>query len=273
MMMVPLETQAAGHGKDTGGQNGFLSNDAGFVFKPMQAPPKGLRELAFYQQITTSKHPVDQELVRLTPRFFGTQFVKVQDCGEDVSKYLVLENLTSGLNTPCIMDVKIGARTTGPDASHAKRIHEDAKYSGTKVPLGFSIQGIITNNRTGKTRLSKDFGKSLSQDTINEVLENFIQLDNMKAELLTKAFLKKLEEFISFFSEQRRYNFYASSLLFVYDSAAHDDGDEASTIKTVKLKLIDFAHVFPGGSQLDENFLFGLKNLSELFKRFIEQMK
>ena len=43
------------------------------------------------------------------------------------------ENLTAGLVSPCVMDIKIGARTYGPDAKESKRIQEDAKYQGTKV--------------------------------------------------------------------------------------------------------------------------------------------
>jgi len=50
-----------------------------------------------------------------------------------LSDYLVLENLTQGLGAPCVMDIKIGARTYGPDASEAKKKQEDAKYQGTKV--------------------------------------------------------------------------------------------------------------------------------------------
>ena len=45
----------------------------------------------------------------------------------------MLENLTQGLEAPCVMDVKIGARTYGPDATEAKMKQEDAKYLGTKV--------------------------------------------------------------------------------------------------------------------------------------------
>ena len=37
---------------------------------------------------------------------------------------------------PCVMDIKIGAKTYGPTASAAKIAQEDAKYLGTKKPLG-----------------------------------------------------------------------------------------------------------------------------------------
>jgi hypothetical protein len=54
----------------------------------------------------------------------------------DQRHYLVLEDLTQGMRRPCVMDIKIGARTYGPDASPAKQRQEDSKYLGTKKPLG-----------------------------------------------------------------------------------------------------------------------------------------
>ena len=62
----PLQTQIAGHGSENDGQRyfsrwtqgttaidvlarGLLVHESGFVLKPVQAPPKGTREVAFYQ--------------------------------------------------------------------------------------------------------------------------------------------------------------------------------------------------------------------------------
>ena len=75
---------------------GLLVHESGFVLKPVQAPPKGTREVAFYQvpvtfnfpkglvhnhsqcqSINSSEDEVDQRLVQLTARFYGTQAVKV----------------------------------------------------------------------------------------------------------------------------------------------------------------------------------------------------
>ena len=64
---------------------------------------------------------------------------QVQNGVVGLSDYLVLENLTQGLGAPCVMDVKIGARTFGPDASEAKKKQEDAKYQGTKVSSYIAI--------------------------------------------------------------------------------------------------------------------------------------
>lgn len=265
----PLQTQIAGHGSENDGQRGLLVHESGFVLKPVQAPPKGTREVAFYQSINSSEDEVDQRLVQLTARFYGTQAVKVQNGVVGLSDYLVLENLTQGLGAPCVMDVKIGARTYGPDASEAKKKQEDAKYQGTKVPFGFSVLGIISHNKEGVKRLNKAFGRSLCAKNIHDVLTNFIRLDTEQSILVANIFLEKLEEFIDFFSSQRHYHLYASSLLFVYDFASLQEGNLEQFKGTVRLKLIDFAHVFPANGLGDDNFIFGLKNLSDLFRKFI----
>jgi 1D-myo-inositol-tetrakisphosphate 5-kinase/inositol-polyphosphate multikinase len=67
-------------------------------------------------------------------QFYGIE--RLRGGGEEDLTYLVLEDLTQGMRRPCVMDIKIGARTYGPDASPAKVRQEDAKYLGTKKPLG-----------------------------------------------------------------------------------------------------------------------------------------
>ncbi len=67
-------------------------------------------------------------------QFYGIE--RLRGGGEEDLTYLVLEDLTQGMRRPCVMDIKIGARTYGPDASPAKVRQEDSKYLGTKKPLG-----------------------------------------------------------------------------------------------------------------------------------------
>ena len=132
--------------------------------------------------------------------------------------------------------------------------------------------GIISHDLAGVRRLTKTFGRGLARENIHQVLENFIRLEPPTARRVAQAFLDKLEVFSEFFSRQTRYHVYASSLLFVYDFAALQNGDESGLINSVRLKLIDFAHVFPGDDQLDENFIHGLRNLSELFRSFVAKL-
>ena len=63
-------------------------HESGFVLKPVQAPPKGAREVAFYQTISTSSEETDVMFKDLTAKFFGTESVKMSN-GEHC-EYLVL---------------------------------------------------------------------------------------------------------------------------------------------------------------------------------------
>ena len=75
------------------------------------------------------------------------------------------QDLTEKCERPNVMDIKIGSRTYGPDAPEQKRAHEDAKYPGTKQPLGFSVLGIIVNPRDGgdAVKYDRSFGRNLRQ--------------------------------------------------------------------------------------------------------------
>jgi len=266
--VIPLETQIAGHGSCNDGQRGMLMHESGFVLKPVQAPPKGLREVTFYQTISTSTTETDSKFKALTAKFFGTDSVKLSN--GDHSEYLVLENLTQGFSKPCVMDVKIGSVTYGPDASEAKKGKEAQSYAGTKLPFGFSVLGIISNSNKGFKRLTKAFGRSLSEENIDDVLDNFLDIEDGLAKIVARCFLEKLDEFLDFFSQQKTYHVYASSLLFVYDYDALES-ENCNLRDLVRLKLIDFAHVFPANGELDQNFLFGLRNLSSLFRKFLSK--
>ena len=101
----------------------------------------------FYHHISTSPNPVDREFYSYMPKFYGTEAMR--DDTLDQSQFLILENITQGMTAPCVMDIKIGARTYGPDATELKIRQEDSKYLGTKKTLGFSVLGIITYSKAG----------------------------------------------------------------------------------------------------------------------------
>lgn len=54
--------------------------------------------------------------------------------------YLKLENLCERLVFPCVLDVKIGARNCGPDASEEKLLLDLSKYQWATT-LGFRFLG------------------------------------------------------------------------------------------------------------------------------------
>ena len=132
---------------------------------------------------------------------------------------------------------------------------------GTKVPYGFSVQGIILNTDQGVTNLTKtEYGKLLDATTVHTILENFLINKNARSLSLAKSFLKRVCEIEKFFETQTAFHNYACSFLFVYDF-----DDETSA----KVHLIDFAYAYPGNGKLDYEVLFALTKIRELFQEFI----
>ena len=50
------------------------------------------------------------------------------------------------MSKPCVMDIKVGKITYGPDASQEKKDRESKSYAGTKLPYGYSVCGIIVHS-------------------------------------------------------------------------------------------------------------------------------
>lgn len=69
------------------------------------------------------------------------------------------------------------------------------------------------------------------------------------------AQLRRLE---AWFSTQKDFCFYSSSVLVIYEGIADNAAAAA-----VSVRLVDFAHTFPSGGKRDMNFLAGTRALME----------
>jgi len=263
--------QVAGHGSWDDAAR-MLIDKEGCILKPVQAPPRGEREVAFYETITNSTDPGVHAFEKYTPKFFGVK-TRRNSKGEE-TEFLVIENLTKGMKKACVMDIKIGAKTYNPEASEKKKAQEDAKYVGTKKPLGFSVLGM--NVFTGESFqdakvLDKEFGKKLSKENVKDVVKHFLNTEENDPEvvsIIAGCFLSQLKEILALFQKQTVFHLFGSSLLFLYDADAiekfKETKDSEMLCEAVKLKMIDFAHVFLE-EEIDENYIFGLENLVKLF--------
>ena len=79
-----------------------------------------------------------------------------------------------------------------------------------------------------------------------------------------RLILSRLNELEAFFSKQTSYHFFSSSLLLAYDAKYMDNIDKTRVI------FADFAHVFPGNNQIDENYLYGLQRLIFYLKELVK---
>jgi len=275
-IMKPFEEQVAGHGMVDG--KILLKHPDGRVFKPQQAPPKGTRELAFYQNMINPIDPDDLMISRVVPQFYG---VAKNERGDE---FLVLKDITQGMSQPTVIDVKIGSQTWLPDATEAKKTKESKKYLGTRPNLGFSVSGMLVHRLSGDTsdqlmRLDKQFGMKLKAEDVKDIPHLFFDVKRSGPVMreLVETVIAKMHDALKVFEAQRKYNFFSSSLLMAYDACAvrnmhlSSGNNTGQTTKEQKLEnyvnvsIIDFANVVICQDK-DENFVHGMNNLIQIFE-------
>ena len=164
------------------------------------------------------------------------------------------------MSKPCVMDIKLGRITWPPGATKEKIAIKSKKNTGTVLPYGFALQGMVLPSTEGVERLGKKYKNSLDATSVHTILENFLGEKNDTTVCLATSFQKKLKDVERFFESQTAFHNFASSLLCVYDQ-----GDTNSA----KVHIIDFEFSFPGNGKKDDNLLFGLKNVRALLDEYI----
>ena len=158
-----------------------------------------------------------------------------------------------------------GLLSESKDKTKVKGIHQVQGYYFPCLPF----KSIYLKDE-GVRRWDKSYGMNLSTNSVGDILKIFLNQSTnpRKSQEIANCFLNLLVRVVDFFERQDLYHVFASSLLFVYDLNAFDK-DDTQLENLVRLKMIDFAHVFPSNGQKDENFLFGAQNLHKLFKEFL----
>jgi len=189
----------------------------------------------------------NENLHPLTPKFLGVSEDRV-----------IMEDLLNGYNKPSIMDIKMRISSVGEDASEEKRQKMQQKdQSTTTVSLGMRITALkVWNVKTKEyNAYDKSWGKKVVEKTMLDSLKVYFDNGEKMQMDLIDLFLEKLGIVLKHFENQRKFRFYSSSVLFVYDSQPNEK-------PKIDLKMIDFAHVSQikdGG--LDDGYIFGIKNL------------
>lgn len=262
-----LEHQIAGHRHENGRiYTGMLKHSDGFVMKPVQNNERGRIEIEFYEQVMHSSHPTINQLKKFVPRFLGLH----QFLNENSMNYFIkMEDVAAGLVKPCLADIKIGKQTWDPYSSPEKRLSENKKYCGTKEPLGFCIPGMCVHDLSTNNvlKLDKFYGRNLNTASVRQALLLFLNGTNRLNRRLLLNVLSELNAIRLWFEEQRHFLFYATSLLIVYD-ADYLLNEQNNTNPNVRIRMIDFAHVYPAHGSRDSNYLEGLGNLVKIFEDF-----
>uniref|UniRef100_A0A0P5QKR1 Kinase n=2 Tax=Daphnia magna TaxID=35525 RepID=A0A0P5QKR1_9CRUS len=136
--------------------------------------------------------------------------------------FMMLENVASAskFERPCVLDLKMGTRQHGDDASAEKRNRQMAKCAAsTSASLGLRLCGMKVYEATSDKFVSRDkyFGRRLDADGLRKALVQFFASGGARRNGIIDAILERLRLLRKAVEQQETFRFYSSSLLIVYE--------------------------------------------------------